>query len=137
MKKLSVICLILLSVFISETAFAQRQGRHRHRGKKVVVVKHSRFRPKRVVAFRPVWHPHLTFQRRWVYFPRHNFYWDNWRNHYMFYNGTVWISQSKPPESAAQVDLAQEKFYELNESDDDSDDIAIANNEHKEKFKEN
>ena len=135
MKHFRISLLIILAVFISESSFAQR--RDRHRGKRVVVVKHSRFRPKRVVAFRPAWHPKWTCQRRWVYFPRHNFYWDNWRNHYVVYRGTGWVSQANTPTEVANVYLADEKFYELNEVDDDNDYIAMENTQHKEKFKEN
>ena len=45
--------------------------------------------------------------------------------------------QANPPAAVANVNLADEKFYELNEADDDVDDIALANVQHKEKFKEN
>lgn len=131
MKNLSVVCIIILCVFMSESTIGRRRGRHR--AKRVVVVKHSRFRPKRISVFRPAWHPRLTCQRRWVYFPRYNFYWDNWRNRYMVYSGTVWVSQSKAPESATNVNLAEEKYYELEEAEDDNDEIAMANSRHKEK----
>ena len=138
MKLTKLALLIIFFVFMSETSFSQRHERHsRHRGKRVVVVKHSRYRPRRVVAFRPAWHPTWTCQRRWVYFPRYNFYWDNWRNHYMVYSGTVWVSQTAPPPSAANMNLANEKYYELNEADDDNDEIAVANSEHKETYKAN
>jgi hypothetical protein len=135
MKYLRVTILIILAIFISEAVNAQHRGRYR--GKRVVVVKRSRYRPKRLVAFRPAWHPRWTCQRRWVYFPKQNFYWDNWRNHYVFNSGTVWISQTNPPSSATNVNLAEEKFYELDESDDDNDDIAMANARHQEKYKGN
>lgn len=136
MKYLRFVILIILVVLASESAFAQRD-RGRHRGKKVVVVRHSRFRPRHVAVFRPHWHPRLTCQRRWIYFPRYNFYWDNWRNHYYYFNGTIWISKSNPPANASGVALAEERFYELNESDDDNDDIALVNKEHQEKYKQN
>ncbi len=54
----------------------------------------------------------------------------------MIYRGSVWISQASPPETAVNVNLAEEKFYELDEADDDTDDIALANSEHKEKYKQ-
>jgi hypothetical protein len=135
MKNLRLICFILFAIFMTEESFAQRH--HRHRGRKVVVVKHSRYRPRRVTVFRPAWHPQWTCQRRWVYFPRHNFYWDNWRNAYVVHGGSVWVIQKTPPPSAANVNLANEKYYELNEADDDNDEIAVANSEHKEKYKTN
>lgn len=138
MKLTKLAFLIIALVFISELSFSQRHERHgRHRGKRVVVVKHSRYRPRRVTVFRPAWHPQWACQRRWVYFPRHNFYWDNWRSHYMVYSGSVWVSQSGAPTSAGKLNLADEKYYELNEADDDNDEIAVANNEHREKYKAN
>jgi hypothetical protein len=133
MKAVHVILLAVISLFLSTDLLAQRNHHHRGGGR-VVVVRHSRFRPRRVVVFRPAWHPRLTCQRRWVYFPRYNFYWDNWRNHYLYFNGTVWISKADPPASTNGVALANEKYYELEEADDDNDDIAVANSQHNEKY---
>jgi hypothetical protein len=135
MKHLRIVCLIILAVFISDSAFSQRKARQR--GKTVVVVRHSRYRPRHVSVFRPHWHQRLTCQRRWVYFPRHNFYWDNWRNRYLYFNGAIWVSKSTAPATVSNVVLADETFYELNETDDDNDDIALANKEHQEKYKKN
>ena len=55
----------------------------------------------------------------------------------MYFSGNVWISNSNPPASVNGVNLAEEKYYELEEADDDNDDIASANNSHKEKYKSN
>ena len=134
MKNIRLTGLILLTLLFSTTVFSQRH--HRQRAKKVVVIKHSRFRPKNIVVFRPAWHPRWSCHRRWVFFPKYNFYWDNWRNHYVFYQGTVWVSQSTPPTQISNVDLTVEKYYELNEPDDDNDDIGLTNATHKEKYKE-
>ena len=132
MKILGIGFVMAIVLFVSDDLFAQR---HRVRHDRRVVVRHSRFRPRKVVVFRPAWYPRLTCQRRWVYFPRYNFYWDNWRNHYLYFNGTVWLSKSDPPPNAKDIVLAEEKFYELDETDDDNDDIALANSKHKEKYK--
>lgn len=120
MKNLFLIILFVLALAIPET---NAQHRARHAKARVVVVKHSRFRPRHVVVFHPRWHPRLTCNRRWVYFPRHNFYWDNWRNRYVFYSGTVWVSKAQPPSTVGNINLADEKFYELDEADDDNDAI--------------
>lgn len=133
MKATGIILFVIISLFTSDDLWAQRA--HRRDKRHVVVVQHSRFRPKHRVTFRPHWNPKLTCHRRWVYFPRLNFYWDNWRNHYYYFNGTVWISKSKAPATIADVDLVTEKYYELGEAEDDNDDIAAANDAHKEKFK--
>ena len=134
MKTVGIIAIVFISLFATEDLMAQRGHRADRR---VVVVRHSRFRPRHVVVFRPHWHARAAFHRRWVYFPRYNFYWDNWRNHYYYFNGTAWISKSKAPAVVDNVDLSNEKYYELNEDDDDIDDIALANSKHQEKYKAN
>ena len=135
---------ILALLFTLSTLFMSAQkgrpghhphGRHPHaHPKKVVVVKRSPYRPAKVVVYHPYWRPKYEFHRRWVFFPRYNLYWDNWRNHYYFYNGKVWISQSEAPPSIAGVDLEKEKSYELKEDEDDTDDIATANEQHKTEY---
>ncbi len=134
---------ILLSAILlgSMAGFAQH-GRghghghgHPHGGRKVVVVKRSPYRPARLVVYHPVWHPAYACNRRWVYFPRYNFYWDNWRNHYVFWNGTIWLSQPTAPAMIVNVNLASEKRYELKDDDDDVDDIYASNGQHKTEYK--
>ena len=93
------------------------------------------YRPAKIVVYHPHWHVKHAFNRRWVYFPKYNFYWDNWRNHYRFWNGTVWISQAAAPPTVVNVNLATEKHYELKESDDDDDEITSANESHKSEYK--
>ncbi len=138
MKAIKFITLIL-SLFISTTFFGQKgkgHGHHHHHGnKKVVVVKRSHYRPAKIVVYHPHWHPAYAYNRRWVYFPKHNFYWDNWRNHYVFYNGGVWISQPTAPAVIVNVNLEKEKNVELKEDEDDVDDVYINNSKHKEEIK--
>jgi hypothetical protein len=139
MKTLIKISLVIIMVIASTATFAQKRhphpGRHPHRGGKVVVVKRSPFRPKKVVVYHPAWRPGWACNRRWVYFPRYNFYWDNWRNHYVFLNGATWVSQPAPPPAVANVNLANEKHYELKEDEDDADEIGQYNTAHKETYK--
>lgn len=113
---------------------AHPHGRHPHRhphAKKVVVVKRSPYRPAKVVVFHPVWRPKYAYYRRWVFFPKYNLYWDNWRNHYVFWNGTIWLSQPTAPPVIVNVNLENEKSKELKEEDDDVDDIYKDNESHK------
>lgn len=132
--------LLISSLLIGSALFAQHRhggrgrGAHPHRGK-VVVVKRSAYRPHRVVVYHPHWRPAYTCNRRWVYFPRQNFYWDNWRNHYVFWNGTIWLSQPNPPAAIVNVNLANEPTKELKEDDDDLDDIYKNNDQHKTEYK--
>lgn len=105
-----------------------------HHPKKVVVVR-SKFRPHNVVVFHPYWGPAKVCHRRWVFFPAHNLYWDNWRNVYFFWNGTIWVSQPKPPAVVVNINLEKEKHYELKENEDDLDDVYKANDSHKTEYK--
>lgn len=105
-----------------------------HRAKNVVVVK-SKYRPHNVVVFHPYWAPAVVCHRRWVFFPRYNFYWDNWRNVYFFWNGTIWVSQLKPPAVVVNINMEKEKHYELKENEDDLDDIYQSNESHKTEYK--
>lgn len=149
MKPLKKIIPIVITVFLfgSNNLLAQRRGGghggghghgrgpvHRHAGPKVIV-KPSPFRPAKVVVYRPVWGPKYYIHRRWVYFPKYNIYWDNWRNHYVFWNGSIWFSQPSPPPVIVNINLENEKHYELKEADDDTDDVYKGNDTHKTEYK--
>ncbi|MDF2449578.1 MAG: hypothetical protein K0R26_2082 [Bacteroidota bacterium] len=96
----------------------------------------SPYRPAKIVGFHPHWHPHHTYHRRWVYFPRYNFYWDNWRQGYYYMNGPVWVFNATPPPVIVNVDLGKEKKHELKEIEDDVDDVYRTNSSHKKEFKD-
>ncbi len=139
MKTIKLIIFVTF-LFISPHFFAQkgkghRHNRHHYGHKKVVVVKRSTYRPAKVIVYHPHWRPKYAYNRRWVYFPRYNFYWDNWRNHYVFYNGGVWVSQPKAPPIIVNVNLENEKNVELNEDEDDVDEVYQSNSKHKEEIK--
>lgn len=145
MKNIRILISILF-ICMAIFTFAQRGGNakphkngraHAHKGHqgKVVVVKRSPHRPHKIGAYHPHWRPHHTFHRRWVYFPGHNFYWDNWRNHYVFWNGVVWVSQPKAPPAIVNVNLEKEKHVELKEDEDDVDDVYKGNEDHKKEQK--
>lgn len=149
-----IVFLVSLSV-LGTNGFAQKGGKghggghgnghgHGNRGAKVVVhhngngnqkikVK-SKYRPAKVVVYHPVWRPAYTYHRRWIYFPRYNFYWDNWRQGYYYRNGTVWVFNPNPPAVIVNVNLANEKNYELQVDEDDVDDIYIVNEVHVKRF---
>ncbi|HRG01623.1 MAG TPA: hypothetical protein PKZ75_10925 [Bacteroidia bacterium] len=105
-----------------------------HPNGRVVVVK-SRYRPAKLVVFHPVWGPKRAFNRRWVFFPKHNFYWDNWRQMYVYRNGTVWVVNATPPPTVVNINIDNEKHYELKETDDDVDDVYQTNNVHQTEYK--
>jgi hypothetical protein len=131
MKK---IILVMASIFIlvHTNVVAQRAGVGPHR--RVVVVRPSPFKPARVIVYHPYWGPKLVIHRRWVFFPKYNIYWDNWRNHYVFLNGTRWISQATMPPALINVNLSTEKHYELKENEDDVDDVYKRNDAHKTEY---
>ncbi len=142
MMKTIKFILAISFLFSSSLYFAQKRGNNphqrgnqQHRGKKVVVVKHSRYRPNKVRVYHPHWHPNYSYNRRWVFFPRHNMYWDNWRNHYVFWNGTIWVSQTTAPAVIVNVNLDKEKAVELKDEEDDIDDVYKANDTHKSQYK--
>ena len=130
---------VLFLLFL-ETGLQAQRGRghrpHRRSHAGVVVVKRSAYRPARVVVYHPYWRPHYAYNRRWVYFPRYNFYWDNWRNQYVFWNGSTWLSQAAAPPVIVNVNLDKEKTVELKEVEDDDDDIYKTNETHKTEYKE-
>lgn len=141
MLNIRKIILLVAGVLLLSSAkiLAQKKGGHHHHhggpGKKVVVVKRSRFRPAKVVVYHPYWGPKYNHHRRWVYFPGYNVYWDHWRGHWMFWNGAMWISQAAQPPVIVNVNMANEKNYELKEDDDDNDDVYNNNNSHKDEYK--
>lgn len=124
--------------------FAQRGGRghgggyHEHRGGyggNKIIVKRSIYRPVNVYVYHPFWRPKYSYYRRWIFFPKYNLYWDNWRNNYVFWNGTIWLSQPTPPPVIVNVNLQNEKHQELKEDEDDVDDVYKDNAQHKAQIK--
>lgn len=136
-----IFAIIMLFVSVS---FAQR-GHHGHGGygghghynhhhnhyprRNVVIVERPRrvyrspYRPNRVVVYPPVWNPGYTCYRRWVFFPRYNLYWDNWRGMYVYPSGNVWISNPMLPPALININIQNEQHYELQENADDIDEI--------------
>lgn len=133
-KSLILLMMLLINIHLYGQKRVHRVHHHGRHGK-VVVVKRSPYRPHRVRVYHPAWHPAFSYNRRWVFFPKYNLYWDNWRNHYRFWNGTIWISQPTPPPVIVNVNLNQEKHYELKEQDDDKDSIDTENDIHKSEYK--
>jgi hypothetical protein len=87
------------------------------------------------MVYHPYWGPRCSFNRRWVYFPGHNMYWDNWRNHYVFFYRGAWVSQPALPPGVRKKDLQNERHRELSERDDDLDDVYRNNGEHQSEMK--
>ncbi len=147
MKHLKKIIPLVITAFLlgSGSLMAQKHGGHhggggrghghRHVGHTKVIIKPSPFRPAKVVVYRPMWGPKHYIHRRWVYFPKYNIYWDNWRNHYVFWNGSIWFSQPTPPPVIVNVNLENEKHNELKEDEDDVDDVYKSNDTHKSEYK--
>jgi len=104
------------------------------KGNKVVVVKKNHH-VKKVKVYHPHWAPRANYHRRWVYFPRYNFYWDNFRNVYVVRTGTIWVVSKTVPAEVKTVDLSKEKSVELSEDADEQDSIQDKNPEHQKEFK--
>jgi len=139
MKHFTKIVVLALTILVSGTEFALAQrghGRGAGRGRRGnVVVVRSVYRPaRRIRVYHPAWRPAYAYHRRWVYFPRYNFYWDNWRRGYYYKSGPVWVFNATPPPAVINVNLQTEKNYELNQNDDDVDDIYSSNNSHQTQY---
>ena len=144
MKYLKKIIPLVITLFLLGTGnlFSQKKGghhggkgkgHHHHPGKRVV--KRSIYRPAKIVVYHPHWCAKRAYNRRWVYFPKYNFYWDNWRNHYVFMNGAVWVTNPSPPPTVVNITIENEKSVELKEDDDDTDDVYQSNDNHKTEYK--
>ncbi len=119
-------------VFAALNGVAQRVEKVKNqigRHNKVVVVKRGNHHRGRVVVYHPHWAPKATFAHRWVFFPYHNFYWDNVRAVYVYKVNTVWVTNAEAPASLSKVDLEKEKHVELADVDD-SDSVQVSNDEH-------
>jgi hypothetical protein len=130
MKKIILSILILsFLTFMQNSLYAQKRNHPKKNGirhKNVVIYKHSRYRPhKRIKVFHPYWNPRFSYHRRWIYFPKYNLYWDNWRNQYVFLNNNVWVVQAARPPVIVNINLEREQQQELEESNDDIDEIYL------------
>lgn len=136
-KKFGFMFAIMLSIImVAPNAFAQRNERSNqkkhivHKRNKKVVVRRSVYRPKVLVVHHPIWSPKRAFNRRWVFFPHYNLYWDNWRNIWVYRQKTVWVTTVVRPAFIEKVNLENEKAVELKENEDDIDDVYYSNEAH-------
>ena len=87
-----------------------------------------------MIMYKPYWRPGYTCYRRWIFFPQYNVYWDNRRNVYVFWNGSVWFAQPALPPAMVNININNAKTYELKSSDDDVDDEHKNNSEHQTEY---
>jgi len=105
--------------------------REKHANRKVVVTKKRHGLFSKRVTYHPVWAPKVSFTNRWVYFPRFNFYWDNYLNVYVIRAGSVWVTTATAPMEVKKVDLSNEKMVELSQENDSQESIQNKNDEHR------
>lgn len=121
---------LLVGLLASSNAFSQKvvkvKSNPHH---KTVVVKNKNGNVKKVV-YRPHWAPKRSYYHRWVYFPRHNFYWDNVKRLYVYRNGVKWVAVATLPATYSKVDLEKEKSVELTEADDSTETVYDKNEQH-------
>jgi len=103
---------------------------HQHCRSEVVAVRKG---PKSSMSrhYRPKWHPRHQFERRWVYFPRYNMYWDNYREVYVYSHYGRWVAYPEPPRIAINADLTSERFFELGVELDTRNDVFSLNARHR------
>ncbi len=153
MKKIKALLslLVILMLTFTNAAYAQKgRANHGHqkinsrtkvivhnnkRGHKKTVIYKSNYRPKHIIIYHPHWAAKRNYNRRWVYFPRHNFYWDNWRQGYYYKNELTWVFNTTPPPIIVNVNIEKETNYELNENEDDVDDVYKINEVHQSELK--
>lgn len=156
MKAVLKLTLIVLLALIIQVNPAIAQKGHHHGGgggykkvyvnkpynNKVVVVKnyhpHYHHHPHYYRrAYHPFWGPPVGYYRRWVYFPHYNFYWDNYSSMYVYWGPGGWVRAAALPPALININISNEKKYELKEDDDKVDDIYDNNTSHKKEYPEN
>ncbi len=121
---------LLLGLFASSNAYSQKMARVKSSPHhKTVVVKNQNGKVNKVV-YRPHWAPKRSYYHRWVYFPRHNFYWDNVRSVYVYRNGVKWVAVATLPSVYAKINLEKEKCVELTDVDDSTETVYDKNEQH-------
>lgn len=133
---ISFIILVTFSLALNEV-FAQNKPvvlKEKNPNDNFILVRKKHGIVRRKVQYHPTWAPKISFTNRWVYFPRYNFYWDNYRNVYVYWSGKVWIAKSLAPKETESVDLSLESKVELCEENDKLDSIQIYNENHQNNF---
>lgn len=135
LKRLSTltVCLVFTTL-TAQTTFAQhhKKGHPHHKHHPHKPHPRSKYHPAKVVVYAPVWAHHKKYNRRWVYFPKHKCYWDNWRNVYVYKVDGNWTTSPNKPKTIEAVNLEDEAL-ELNDVEDDDDEIYKSLEEAKEK----
>jgi hypothetical protein len=128
LKRLSTltVCLVF-TILTAQTTFAQHHKKghphpHHHPHKPHKPHPRSKYHPAKVVVYAPVWAHHKKYNRRWVYFPKHKCYWDNWRNVYVYKVDGNWTTSPNKPKTIEAVNL-EDEAVELNDVEDDDDEI--------------
>ena len=120
--------IFLLAAFSSNAQKVVVEKRHHN---KVVKVCKGHKHYRKGVVYHPVWSPRIAYTHRWVFFPRYNFYWDNWNEVYIVRNETIWVSSKILPKEVENLDLQKENKVELGEENDDLDTIQEKNSDHR------
>ncbi len=134
--------LLLLLFLINANSFAQgkhgnkgnkdfnKKGNIKYNNKARIHYKKSVYRPVKIGNYRPAWAHNHYYNRRWIYFPSHHFYYDNWRNVYFYQTNIGWRYGPVLPATFVIINIENEKHYELPEKEDDIDLIYIHNSIH-------
>lgn len=131
-RVITISTMIIISLIASK-GLAQPKGLvvKERRHDKVVVVKNRH----RAVVYHPRWAPRVRFYHRWVFFPRYNFYWDNFHSVFVIRTGAVWVTSTTTPKEVENVDLSKAKKVELSEENDAKDSIQDKNDDHQKTYR--
>lgn len=137
---------LAMALFAFVTVASADNDENRHRGRKGKPEKrkphhverhHHRYEQERAACYYPKWHPEHRLERRWVYFPRFNIYWDNYRSVYVYLNRGRWVLTSNRPQVIVNVNLPYERYYEVDDDEfegDDYDRVFIYNSRHRARY---
>jgi hypothetical protein len=120
----TVFSLFLICFLIANTTWGQKGNkhhlRHHHATGKVVLRPHSGARHRHVVVVKripPPWAPKMVLKRRWLYYPKYNFYYDCIHVKYIYLQNSVWVRANTLPPAIIQINLNNEKHIELDDDD--------------------
>ncbi|BDX38498.1 hypothetical protein CYCD_18530 [Tenuifilaceae bacterium CYCD] len=127
--KLLIIVVLILTLG-NFNVYSQRDAKNKSNPPHKTVVAKKQNRWVKRVAYHPGWAPRRVYYHRWVYFPKHNFYWDNVKQVYIYRSGLKWVAVATLPKSYVNVDLEKEKSVELTDVDDFTETVYDKNDEH-------
>lgn len=114
------ILLIIVVVLIPTFAFSQKghganHGKHNNAGRVNKIIVHNHYSTSIKRKGPPSWAPANGYRHRYIYFPEHKCYYDNYNGFYIYRKGTVWVTSYYLP--AFIINIGSARKIELNIDD--------------------